>query len=98
MRGMGTSNQDLIERIRSSLPSQLEWTEADLALLELASAQARDLDSLEERHDLAGVRERRFQRAALARLIGELDLPQHARASVLKAQKAARARWHGAAS
>ena len=88
-----TTNQALIATIRDSLPDSLEWTEADRALLQLAMSQAADLDRLEERDDLAGVRERRFARLALARLVGQLDLPHHARGSVLKARKAAAARW-----
>jgi hypothetical protein len=77
----------------------LEWTEVDLAMLELAERQATDLDALEGRgDDLAAVREARLQRLALARLVGQLDVPHHARSSVLKAQKAANARWNRAAS
>ncbi len=88
-----TANQDLVAAIRASLPPQLEWTECDEGLLELAAAQARDLDALEGREDLAAIRERRFQRLALTRIIGQLDLPQHARATTLRARKAAAARW-----
>ena len=91
-----TTNRDLVERIRNSLPARLEWTEADEVLLELAARQAADLDALESRDDLAAVRECRFQRLALVRIVGQLDLPAHARSSVLKASKAAQARWHGA--
>lgn len=89
------TNRELVEAIRASLPERLEWTEADCLTLMLARHQAEDLDALETRDDLAAIRERRFQRAALCRLIGELDLPQHARSSVLKARRAAEARWRG---
>jgi hypothetical protein len=86
----------LVEAIRKSLPSRLEWTEADTALLALANAQARDLDELERRDDMAAIRERRFGRLALTRIIGQLDLPQHARSSSLRARKAAERRWRAA--
>ncbi len=90
------SNRDLVDAIRDSLPPSLMWTEADRALLELAATQADDLDRLEGRTDLPAVRERRFQRLALVRIVGQLDLPAHARSSVLRAQKAARGRWDAA--
>jgi hypothetical protein len=87
------TNTALVRAIRDSLPPSLEWTAVDEAVLALAEAQAADLDALEARDDLAGVRERRFQRAALCSIIGRLDLPNNARSSVLKAQRAAAARW-----
>jgi hypothetical protein len=72
------TNTALVRAIRDSLPSSLEWTTVDEAVLALAEAQAADLDSLESRNDLAGMRERRFQRAALCSIIGRLELPHNA--------------------
>ena len=72
------TNVELVDAICSSLPAHLVWTETDQALLALAEAQARDLDRLQGRDDLAALRECRFQRLALVRIIGQLDLPQHA--------------------
>ena len=93
-----TTNMDLVERIRDSLPPTLEWTEADVALLALAAAQAKDLDALEGRDGLAAVRERRQGRLALVRIVGQLDFPAHARSTVRRARRAAQTRWNGAAS
>lgn len=93
-----TTNRQLVRRIRRSLPPQLEWTEADLALLALADRQAADLDALEARDDLPAIRERRFQRLALVRIVGQVDLPVRGRASALKATRAARARWDSTAT
>jgi hypothetical protein len=43
---MPVSNVELVRAIRDSLPSSMEWTERDVALLSLAEAQAADLDRL----------------------------------------------------
>ena len=68
-------------------------------LLELAEAQARDLDMLEAMVDpdqpLGVVRECRNQRIALGRLIGLVDVPGEISTGSLHAEKAARARWQG---
>jgi hypothetical protein len=92
------SNRTLVRRIKAELPPALEWTPTDLLLLRMSEDQARDLDELEKRDDLPSMREARNQRLVLCRLIGQLYLPQHARSSVLRAQKAARARWQGDAA
>jgi hypothetical protein len=92
------TNRGLVRAIRTSLPPSMEWTEVDAALLALAERQARDLDALESRDDLPAIREARFQRLALTRIIGQLDLPHNARSTVLRAQKAAQGRWRGNAA
>jgi hypothetical protein len=91
------TNQALVRRIRTSLSDSLEWTETDELVLQLCEMQAADLDRLEASDELKAIREARNQRLALCRLIGQLDLPQNARSSVLRARKAASARWNGAA-
>lgn len=90
----------MVLAIASSLPATMEWTEVDATVLRLALAQAQDLDLLEStasKRGVAGFRERRFARLALVRIIGQLDVPQHARSTVLRAQKAAAARWGSSA-
>ena len=96
------TNRELVRTIRDSLPTSMEWTERDSMLLELAEAQARDLDMLEAMvgpdQPLGVVRECRNQRVALGRLIGLVDVPGEISTGSLHAEKAARARWQGVAA
>lgn len=102
------TNVGLVRTIRESLPEALEWSERDVMVLELAEAQARDLDALEADIAMVGVRaesgilnqalrEARQARVALGRLIGLVDIVDEASTSSLHASKAARARWSAAA-
>jgi hypothetical protein len=74
-----------------------------------SSKQADDIAALEGDIALRGhvlenglvnssVREVRMGRANLARLLGGIDIPEAARATVLRAERAARARWEKRAS
>jgi hypothetical protein len=97
----------LVERVRAALPSTHEFDERDLALLDLAERQARDIDRLEADIAERGVRvgerlnsaipEARQGRVALARILGQVDLPEVGTTRSLHARKAANARWRGAA-
>lgn len=93
-----------MEAIRSSLPSSHEWDERELALLELAARQAADIDRLEADVAAHGVRmdggrlntalcELRQGRVALARILGQVDVPETASPRSLHGRKAAEARW-----
>jgi hypothetical protein len=100
------SVKELVESIRGCLREDREWDERETALLELASRQAADIDRLE--HDIAdnGVRaggrlnpavaEVRQGRVALARILAGVDVPDGASTTVLRARKAAAARWREA--
>ena len=91
------SNVELVRVIRDSLPNDLEWSERDALLLEVAERQAADLDRLES-GDVEGpvlglMREGRNQRIALGRLIGLVDIPAEPSTASLHARTAAVARW-----
>lgn len=98
------SNVMLVAAIRDGLPASHEWDERERALLDLALRQARDLDLLEADIAVHGVRspsgrlstvvsEARQARVALSRILGQIDVPDSEKASVVHASKAARARW-----
>jgi hypothetical protein len=101
---------ELVRGIRTSLPSSHEWTERDVALLELAERQARDIDRLEADIEERGARvpgrggevlnqsfgEVRQARVALGRLLGLVAIPDEASTATLHARKAADARWRKA--
>ncbi|HKH14518.1 MAG TPA: hypothetical protein VKA47_07675 [Solirubrobacterales bacterium] len=89
--------------IRDDLPPNVELDPREELLLRAAAAQADDVAALEadirERGHIvdgtvsASVREVRQGRANLARLLGGIDLPAAASTTVLRAEKAAQARW-----
>ena len=93
--------------IREDLPEQAELDPREEALLGAAMAQADDIGALEadihkRGHGVAGivnpsVREARQGRLALGRLLAGIDLPEAASMTVLRAERAARARWGQAA-
>ena len=93
-----------VRAIRESLPASHEWTERDGALLDLAEAQAADIDLLNADIGEHGVRleggrlntafcEARQARVALGRLLGQVDIPEEESTASLHARKAATARW-----
>jgi hypothetical protein len=101
----------MIEAIRKGLPPGVELDERETALLDLASRQALDVeraaDDLRQRGYLVegsrgqqvvnpSVSEARQGRLALGKLLGQIDLPESTRDSVLAAQRAADARWRKA--
>ena len=103
------SSADLIATIREALPAGHEWDERELALLSLAAAQAADIDRLEADLASRGVRvegrghvlnqslaEARQGRVALARLLGQIDIPDSVSPASLHGRKAAAARWRQA--
>ena len=97
----------LVDAIRSSLPATHEWDERESALLDLASRQAADIDQLEADVEQRGVRvpgrggevlnqsfsEVRQGRVALARILGQVDVPESTSPRSLHGRKAAEARW-----
>jgi hypothetical protein len=97
----------LVVEIRAGLPTSHEWTERDRALLDLAARQAADIDRLEADIADQGVRvqgrgasvlnqsicEVRQGRVALARILGQVDVPDAPTTRSLHARKAAVARW-----
>jgi hypothetical protein len=97
----------LVTAIRDGLPSSHEWDERDRALLDLAARQAADIDRLEADITEQGVRvqgrgasvvnqslcEVRQARVALARILGQVDIPDTTPTRKLHARKAAVARW-----
>lgn len=101
---------DLVQRIREALPQDHEWDEREEALLALASAQAADIERLEADIAANGVRvkgrsgevlnqavgEVRQARVALARLLGQVDIPESESPASLHGRKAAEARWRQA--
>ncbi len=97
---------ELEQAIRSDLPESAELDPREEALLKAAMAQADDLAALEA--DIAArgrvidgvvnpsVREARQGRTVLGRLLAGIDLPAAAPVTVLRAERAARARWRQA--
>lgn len=97
----------LVAAIRDGLPSSHEWDERDRALLDLAARQAADIDRLEADIAEHGVRvqgrgasvlnqslcEVRQARVALARILGQVDIPATTPPRSLHGRKAAAARW-----
>ena len=93
----------LMKVVRDDLPTNVELDPREETLLQAAAAQADDIAALEV--DIAGrghivdgavnpsVREVRQGRTALARLLAGIDLPAAATTTVLRAEKAAHARW-----
>jgi hypothetical protein len=90
--------------IRDDLPPQVELDPREEVLLMAAARQADDIAALEadvrdRGHVLdsglvnPSVREVRQGRANLARLLSGIDLPAAASTSVLRAERAAQARW-----
>jgi hypothetical protein len=90
--------------IRSDLPEGIELDPREEALLRAATAQADDIQALEadirdRGHVNANgilnpaVREVRQARVALGRLLAGIDLPASAPITVLRAERAAKARW-----
>lgn len=83
-----------VRAIRDSLPAHLQWDERELALLDLAEAQARDLETLEGQTDVRALAEARQARLALGRLLGLIDIPGGSdRPAQVHARKAANSRW-----
>jgi hypothetical protein len=98
------SHVERVVAIRGSLPASHEWSERELELLDLAEAQAADVDRLEADIGETGVRlangrlnqtlgEVRQGRVALGRLLGLIDIPEDVRPAQVHASHAARARW-----
>ncbi len=96
----------MVQAIRDGLPASHEWDEREAALLDLALRQARDLDLLEADIAEHGVRspsgrlstvvsEARQARVALARILGQVDIPESVASASVHGRKAARARWAG---
>jgi hypothetical protein len=94
----------LVAAIRSSLPASHEWDERERALLDLAERQAADIDRLEADVAAVGVRtesgrlnqalcEVRQGRVALARILGQVDVPDTTSPRSLHGRKAAVSRW-----
>ena len=98
--GAGTALEKLI---RNDLPPNVELDPREEALLQAAARQADDIAALDA--DIAkrgrvidgivnpSVREVRQGRMALSRLLAGIDLPAAASTTVLRAEKAAQARW-----
>jgi hypothetical protein len=98
----------LVDGIEKALPDSHVWDEREQALLSLAARQADDIDRLERDIAENGVRvegrggqhtlnqafgEARQARVALARILGQVELPESVRPSVLHGRRAAQARW-----
>jgi hypothetical protein len=97
----------LVQAIRESLPASHEWDERERALLDLAARQAADIDRLEADIAERGARvpgrgsdvlnqafcEVRQGRVALARILGQVDVPETTAPRSLHGRKAAAARW-----
>ena len=97
----------LVLAIRGGLPPSQEWDERESALLSLAEAQAADIDRLQADIAKRGVRvkgrggevlnqsisEVRMGRVALARILGQVDVPESLSPASLHGRKAAEARW-----
>jgi hypothetical protein len=97
----------LVEAIRAGLPASHEWDERELALLDLAARQAADIDRLEKDMAERGVRvagrggdvlnqafcEVRQARVALARILGQVDIPESLSPRALHGRKGASGRW-----
>jgi hypothetical protein len=92
-----------VQAVREGLPDSHEFDERDLALLSLAEGQARDVDALDAALREAEivvdgkvsplVTQARNARLALAKLLGQVDMPEAGRQSQVHARKAATARW-----
>ena len=93
--------------IRGDLPEGVELDPREETLLRAAAAQADDIAALESAIRERGhvrddgflnpaVREVRQARVALGRLLAAIDLPASAPITVLRAEKAAKARWKAA--
>src|SRR5829696_1158230 len=75
-----------VDRLREPLPPDFEFDERERALIEIAAAQAADIDRLEVDIGERGIRvgdrlnpsvpEVRQSRVALARILGQVDLPE----------------------
>lgn len=99
-----------VEAVRDSLPASYEWDEREAALLSLALAQAENIDALEVDIAERGVRvegrgglvlnqsfaEVRQARVALARILGQINVPESESGRTVHARKAAEARWRAA--
>lgn len=97
----------LVEAIREGLPATHEWDERERALLDLAVRQAADIDRLEADIAERGVRvsgrggevlnqsfcEVRQERVALARILGQVDIPESMSPRSMHGRKAAEGRW-----
>ena len=97
----------LVEAIRRSLPPSQEWDERERMLLTLAASQADDIERLERDVEQRGVRvpgrggevlnqsfsEVRQARVALARILGQIDVPESLSPRSLHGRKAAEVRW-----
>ena len=102
-----TAGEALERTIRDDLPDHVEFDPREEALLAAAARQADDIAALEadvatRGHVIDGVlnpsvRETRQGRMALGRLLAGIDLPAAASTTVLRAEKAAKARWNEAA-
>jgi hypothetical protein len=90
--------------IRDDLPPHVELDPREEELLRQAVAQADDIAALDADIHTRGrvldsgyvnpsVREARQARVALSRLLAGIDLPAAANTTVLRAEKAAKARW-----
>ena len=101
------TNVQLVRTIRASLPGSMEWSERDETVLAFAEAQARDLDALEADIAENGVRleggklntafcEARQARVALARILGQVDIPESLSPRALHGRRAAEGRWKAA--
>ena len=101
------SHLEHVRTIRASLPPSHEWHEREGALLALAEAQARELDLLEADIAEHGVRspsgrlntivsEARQARVALARILGQVDIPESLSPRALHGRRAAEGRWKAA--
>ena len=97
-----------VRLIRDSLPAGYQWDEREAALLDLAASLARNVERLEADVAVNGVRleggklnaalcELRQQQVALARVLGQIAIPDSVKPAVVHARKAAEARWNGAA-
>ena len=106
MTGQPGAGAALERVIRADLPAGVELDPREEALLAAAGRQADDIAALEA--DIAkrgrvvdgginpSVREVRQGRLALGRLLSAIDLPAAANTTVLRAERAARARWQRA--
>jgi hypothetical protein len=96
-----------VEAIKASLPRSHEWDERERTLLHLAVRQAADIDRLEADIEARGVRvpgrggevlnqaiaEVRQARVVLARILGQVDVPESLSPRSLHGRKAAEVRW-----
>src|SRR4051794_10458668 len=97
----------LVEGISEALPDGAEWDERERVLLSMAADQAADIDRLGADIAERGVRvpgrggevlnqsfcEIRQARVALARILGQVDIPDTVSPAQLHGRKAAEARW-----